>query len=388
MAETQSDATDASVSNEEASGNISETELVSRLTQRYENLPQEDQQPEAEGEGEVEQNNPDESDSSTELIDELSGESEAEESDGESESSETEAEDEPISEDSESSDVLSQLGIDTEGLSEEQIQQLTDALGRDKMLKRINKLTAQKKEAQEQLEQVQQKSQPKQEVATADLNSPVADILDPAELDKQADQIEELLDWSVESLMQEDKYDDDGNEYLAEKDGKRYSREQLKAIRENAKNALGKTGFIANQRKFIEQRQQADQLAVQTFDFFKEGQHESEEYQIYASVKQDPTMGKILDMLPNANYMIGLMIEGQKVIAEKQGKAPAKKVVKKKAPVAPIPSGSSSKKATGNTAEKSALAKRIAAAEKTYSETGSTNDRIRLAELRGQLKNL
>jgi len=86
--------------------------------------------------------------------------------------------------------------------------------------------------------------------------------------------------------------------------------------------------------------------------------------------------------------MIGLMIEGQKVIAEKQGKTPAKKVAKKKAPVAPIPSGSSSKKATGNTAEKSALAKRIAAAEKTYSETGSTNDRIRLAELRGQLKNL
>ncbi len=383
MAEIQSDATDASVSNEEASGNISVADLEARLMQKYEEPPQEAEQTEEESEP---QNNPDESESSPELIDELSGESEAEESDGEEVSSEDEVEDETLEEEEPEAEdsVLSQLGIDTEGLCQEQIKQLEESLSKNSMLKRINKLTAQKKEAQEKLEQAKAESEPKEEIVQADMSSPVADIFDPEELDKQATQIEELLDWSVESLMNEDQYDDDGNEYLAEKDGKKYTREQLKAIRLNAKNALGKDGFIAGQKKFIAQKNQSDSLAAQTFDFFKEGNQESTEFQVYQSIMQDQTMSKWFNQMPNGNYMIGLMIEGEKALKARTNPPPVKKKAAPKAPSASIPTGGAAEKRTGNA--QSLLKKKIEAAQEAYYSSGSINDKIKLSELKAQLQ--
>jgi len=366
---------------EEGSGNISEADLIQRLTEKYSVKP----------EGEVvEQNNSEESESSTETIEDESEQSLEEEVDGEEAISSTENEEESLEEESdkaEDNSVLSQLGIETDGLSPEQIAQIKDALDKDKMVKRFGKLTAQKKEAQEKLEALQKESEPREEVVTSDLDSPVADILDPDELDKQSSQIDQLLDWAVEGLYGEIQYDDDGNEYLAEKDGKKYSRDQLKTIRDNAKAALGKDGFIAKQKKFINQRNQSDALAIQTFDFFQEDKSDTEEFKMWQALSNDPHMGKVFKQLPNANYLIGMIIEGDRAMkarANATEKPVAKKAAPKKAPVAPVPASGAAEPKSNNT--NAALKKQIEAATKRYSESGNINDRQMLSELRAKLK--
>ena len=79
-------------------------------------------------------------------------------------------------------------------------------------------------------------------------------------------------------------YDDNGDEYVAKDGDKTYTKADLRRIRANARKVLRKDAPA--RQKWIEERTQSDQHAIQTFDFLSDG--ESEDYKLFMQAKNNP----------------------------------------------------------------------------------------------------
>ena len=337
---------------DEGSGNLS----LEDLTQRF--LPQSDEGASDEETTESTEEEALDTDDNTDV--DAGTEEETEDADEQPDDSDDEEEA------SEQLDVLSKYNLDLESLSDDEKKELNKLLG-GSMYKRVNKLTAKNRALEDEL--ADSRGNPKQEATPTGLES--ATTIEA--LGKEAETLNQTLDWVSETLDDWDEfegdnvhYDEDGNKFI--KIGQeQYDKKQLKLIKRNTEQTIKKG--IPQRRKWIEDKATADQQAGQLFEWYSDP--ESQEFQLYEQAMADPAYAPILTM-PNASFLMGVAIEGIKAIQARQPQTPKGKdkvatTKKPKAPPAPAGAAVSKSKTTTN------KQKAIAAAYKTYESTGSAD---------------
>ena len=289
-------------------------------------------------------------------------------------------------EDTDKAQILQQYGIDLDSLGEEESMALGRAL-RTESMKRFGKLTAQKREAEAALKELESKAG-----SGGNQNSPgpqedkLSDIWTEETLAKKEQELQEIEDWVEDALQREPQYNDDGQEYLAEVDGIYYGKSDLQGFRSNARKALRKGGAIEKRRIFLHARQQLDANALQYFPWMSD--ENSSEFAKYREFIQQDKYKELLDGLPEANVVAGLLVEGNGVVEERMkaqgnGDVQASPAPKQK-PIAPATANSAAPKRVGAT-ESSRLRKQVDAAQKNFETTGSIQSLARLRELQAQM---
>ena len=281
---------------------------------------------------------------------------------------ETEAEEE-TSEQTEPQDVLSKkFNIDLDSLSEEESRELAKSLNAS-AVKRFGRLTAQKKALLAENAELQAQAQQAQQPVSSELpeflkDNALHNVADENALVKEVENLQTLIEWADEGMDNEVQYDDNGNEYVLKDGEKTYTKAELKRIQKNARKILRKDAPA--RQKWIKERSQADQQAVQTFQFL--GEPESDDYKLFMQVKASPLYKPLVEYLPNSNFALGLMVEGMKAVQARQAQA-SKPQPKPKAPVASAEAGSSKPKTPQ--AKKN---KEVDAAKRKYEASGSMVD--------------
>ena len=281
---------------------------------------------------------------------------------------ETEAEEE-TSEQTEPQDVLSKkFNIDLDSLSEEESRELAKSLNAS-AVKRFGRLTAQKKALLAENAELQAQAQQAQQPVSSELpeflkDNALHNVADENALLKEVENLQTLIEWADEGMDNEAQYDDNGNEYVLKDGDKTYTKAELKRIQKNARKILRKDAPA--RQKWIKERSQSDQQAVQTFQFL--GEPESDDYKLFMQVKASPLYKPLVEYLPNSNFALGLMVEGMKAVQARQAEA-GKPKPKPKAPVASAEAGSSRPKTPQ--AKKN---KEVDAAKRKYEASGSMAD--------------
>jgi hypothetical protein len=281
---------------------------------------------------------------------------------------ETEAEEE-TSEQTEPQDVLSKkFNIDLDSLSEEESRELAKSLNAS-AVKRFGRLTAQKKALLAENAELQAQAQQAQQPVSSELpeflkDNALHNVANEPALLKEVENLQTLIEWADEGMDNEVQYDDNGNEYVLKDGEKTYTKAELKRIQKNARKILRKDAPA--RQKWIKERSQSDQQAVQTFQFL--GEPESDDYKLFMQVKASPLYKPLVEYLPNSNFALGLMVEGMKAVQSRQAQA-SKPKPKPKAPVASAEAGSSRPKTPQ--AKKN---KEVDAAKRKFDESGSMAD--------------
>ena len=333
----------------QADGNVSMAEFADQLLKRK-------QANEAEPEATLETDEPaEETAEPTEVDEEISADDEVEVEDP--------------SPPAEPSDVLSnKFNIDLDSLTEEESRELAKSLNAS-AIKRFGRLTAQKKALLAENAELQAQAQQAQQTQSSELPEFLKDnalhqISDMQALTKEVEQMQTLIEWAEEGLDNEVQYDDNGNEFVVRDGDKTYTKSDLRRIRANAKKIIRKDAPA--RQKWINERSQSDQQALQTFQFL--GEPESDDYKLFMQVKQSPLYKPMVEYLPNSNFALGLMIEGMKAVRTRQENA-SKPKPKPKAPVASAEAGASKPKTP-----QSKKLKSLQAAKAKFDKTGSITD--------------
>jgi hypothetical protein len=332
----------------QADGNVSMAEFADQLLKRK-------QANEAEPEATLETDEPaEETAEPTEVTEEISAADEVEVEDP--------------SPPAEPSDVLNKFNIDLDSLSEEESRELAKSLNAS-AIKRFGRLTAQKKALLAENAELQAQAQQAQQTQSSEVPEFLKDnalhqISDIQALTKEVEQMQTLIEWADEGLDNEVQYDDNGNEFVVKDGDKTYTKSDLRLIRANAKKIIRKDAPA--RQKWINERSQSDQQALQTFQFL--GEPESDDYKLFMQVKQSPLYKPMVEYLPNSNFALGLMIEGMKAVRTKQENA-SKPKPKPKAPVASAEAGASKPKTP-----QSKKLKSLQAAKAKFDKTGSMAD--------------
>jgi len=263
------------------------------------------------------------------------------------------------------SDVLSKFNIDLGSLSEEESRDLAKALNAS-AIKRFGTLTRQKKELQAQNEALQEQAKQAEVESTPSYlkENALSDITDEQSLVKKVEELNDLIEWVDESMDNEIQYDDEGNEFIAKNGDQKFSKSDLKRFRSEAKRVLRKD--VPSRATWLSARKQADEMAKETFEFLSDP--ESDDYKLFNELNSNALYQPFRKLLPNANYAMGLMIEGYKAV-ESRKKNTAKPPPKPKAPVASIEAGTSRPKSN-----QSMKLKAVEAAKKQYESSGSMAD--------------
>mgnify|MGYP003119921158 FL=1 len=281
---------------------------------------------------------------------------------------ETEAEEE-TSEQTEPQDVLSKkFNIDLDSLSEEESRELAKSLNAS-AVKRFGRLTAQKKALLAENAELQAQAQQAQQPVSSELpeflkDNALHNVANEPALAKEVENLQTLIEWADEGMDNEVQYDDNGNEYVLKDGEKTYTKAELKRIQKNARKILRKDAPA--RQKWIKERSQSDQQAVQTFQFL--GEPESDDYKLFMQVKASPLYKPLVEYLPNSNFALGLMVEGMKAVQGRQAQA-SKPKPKPKTPVASAEAGSSRPKTPQ--AKKN---KEVDAAKRKFDVSGSMAD--------------
>ena len=292
---------------------------------------------------------------------------------------ETEAEEE-TSEQTEPQDVLSKFNIDLDSLSEEESRELAKSLNAS-AVKRFGRLTAQKKALLAENAELQAQAQQAQQPVSSELpeflkDNALHNVADESALLKEVENLQTLIEWADEGMDNEVQYDDNGNEYVLKDGEKTYTKAELKRIQKNARKILRKDAPA--RQKWIKERSQSDQQAVQTFQFL--GEPESDDYKLFMQVKASPLYKPLVEYLPNSNFALGLMVEGMKAVQSRQAQA-SKPKPKPKTPVASAEAGSSKPKTPQ--AKKN---KEVDAAKRKFDATGSMADYQNYLKIKNQSK--
>ena len=268
----------------------------------------------------------------------------------------------------ESSDVLSKFNIDLDNLSEEESRDLAKALNAS-AVKRFGRLTAQKKALLAENAELQAQAQQAQQTQSAELpeflkDNALHNVNDAQSLNKEVEQLTALVEWADENLDNEVEYDDNGNEYVAKDGEKVYTKADLRRIKANANKILRKDAPA--RQKWLQERTQADQQALQTFEFL--GDEHSDNYKLFMQVKESPLYKPLVQYLPNSNFALGLMVEGLNAVKARQAQKAAPKP-KPKAPTASTEAGTARPKSPQANATKA-----LQAAKAKFDRSGSMAD--------------
>lgn len=195
--------------------------------------------------------------------------------------------------------------------------------------KRINKLTAQRKEAQAKAEALErelneaksklEELSTKPEVApVASMDNPFSDVWDDAKLTEEWNKARDLKRWCED------------NQDGCELNGKEYTREDIKQIRRKVEDALDL--HIPKRAAFIQQHRQIKPIAENIYPWWKD--RSAVEYtEAQSVIRQMPQIAQ----LPEYQVLIGDFIEGRKLrmAREKTASKPAAKAPAKMAPKQP-----------------------------------------------------
>ena len=281
--------------------------------------------------------------------------------------------------------LLDQYGLNLDVMSEEQAMSLGRAL-RTESLKRFGRLTAQKREAEGALRDLESKvahggEQPR---PVENKDDPMSDVWTAETLGKKESDLQAIEDWAEDALQSEAQYDDGGEEYLIEADGKRYTKSDLLGIRSNARKMLRKGGALEKRSAFLFQRQQFDGDALKYFPWMSDDKSaEFVEYQQF--VTQEKYKG-LLDSIPEANVFAGLVVEGNMRVRERlkaTSNGDAKALPREK-PIMPAFAAAAAPKRASQ-GDRTRIQKEVGKAKKQFEQTGSIQSLARLRELQGQM---
>ena len=279
--------------------------------------------------------------------------------------------------------LLDQYGINLDSLSEDEAMTLGRAL-RTESMKRFGKLTAQKREAENKLRELENTTatQPEQTQTDTSEKDPMSEIWTEDTLQKKERELQEIEDWGEDALQFEAQYDDYGEEYLVEANGKRYKKDDLIAIRANARKMARKGGALEQRREFLATRQQFDGEAMQYFPWMSD--EKTPQFEEYQQLVSQERYQKFLDQIPEANVIAGLLVEGNISVRERMKTASNGNGQGKEKPIAPATSLSAApKRATGT--EGSRIKQAVAQAQKNFEADGSIHSLARLRELQNQM---
>ena len=268
-----------------------------------------------------------------------------------------------------SENVLSKFNIDLDNLSEDESRDLAKALNAS-AVKRFGRLTAQKKALLAENAELQAKAEEAQQApASVELPEFLKDnafhsINDAQSLQKEVEQLTNLLEWVDEHIDNEVEYDDSGNEFVVKDGDKAYTKSELRRIKLNANKTLRKDAPARH--KWIQERTQSDQQAMQTFEFL--GDEHSDDYKLFMQVKESPMYKPLVKYLPNSNFALGLMVEGLNAVKTRQGQK-AKRAAKPKAPMASTEAGTARPKTP-----QANKTKALQAAKAKFDKSGSMTD--------------
>jgi len=278
--------------------------------------------------------------------------------------------------------ILDKYGIDVDALGEDEAMSLGRAL-RTESLKRFGRLTAQKREAEAKVRDLEGKASVGAESQVVDETDPMSEVWTLETLVKKESDLQAIEDWAEDSLQLEAQYDDGGEEFLVEADGKRYTKQDLLGIRSNARKMLRKGGALDKRSDFLAERQRFDGEALGYFPWMSdEGSPVFAEYQQFVS--QEKYKG-LLDSIPEAHVFAGLVVEGNLRVRERSSaKNGASGQAPKEKPVTPaLASAAAPKRAV--TSDGSRIKQEVNRAKKQFEETGSIQSLARLRELQGQM---
>ena len=334
-----------------------------------------------------------------ELTTQLLVEDEKQEESGESEVEETTEEETPLQTEPEAEEqpnlveqadegenderqVLERYGIDLDNLGEDDAMSLGKAL-RTESLKRFGRLTAQKREAEAKIAELEGKATTVTESRVTQEDDPLSDVWTAETLQKKETDLQTIEDWAEDSLQLEAQYDDDGEEYLVETDGKKYTKQDLLGIRSNARKMLRKGGALDKRSQFLADRQNFDGQALQFFPWMSD--ESSPEYGEYQQFVTQEKYKKILDSIPEANVFAGLVVEGNLRVRERNaktsngnGKAP-----KERAVTPALADAAAPKRAMSG--DNSRIQKQMNQARQNFERSGSIAALATLRELQGKM---
>ena len=281
--------------------------------------------------------------------------------------------------------LLDQYGLNLDSMSEEQAMSLGRAL-RTESLKRFGRLTAQKREAEGALRTLESKvaegGDESRPVESDD--DPMSEVWTTETLGKKESDLQAIEDWAEDALQSEAQYDDGGEEYLIETDGKKYTKRDLLGIRSNARKMLRKGGALDKRHQFLANRQQFDGDALKYFPWMSDEQ--STEFVEYQQFVTQEKYKKLLDSIPEANVFAGLVVEGNMRVRERM-KATSNGDVKaspREKPIMPAFAAAAAPKRSTQ-GEKSRIQKEVGKAQRQFEQTGSIQSLARLREIQAQM---
>lgn len=185
-----------------------------------------------------------------------------------------------------------------------------------KLVRQIGKLTARAKSAEEnyQVIQAEVSALRKTESEEKAQSASVSEV-------ETFEQLEELRQQAIGAKKWARKHED---ESFVEEGDQEYTKEQIKEIRDNAEDHLDEA--IPARMKFLQERAQSDQQALETFTFLKDS--DSPESELLQQINANFRF-KVLDTLPNGLYIKSLIVEGCKSVRTKSSKPATKQVTKK-----------------------------------------------------------
>ena len=272
-----------------------------------------------------------------------------------------------------------QYGLDLDSMSEEQALALGRALRTDSM-KRFGRLTAQKREAEAKIRELEEGTN-QAEGKTADAapkSNALEDIWTEETLTTKEKDLQSIEDWAEEALQREEQYDDDGEEYLVKEGDARYTKQDLLRIKANARKMLRRGGDVDDRRSFLAHRQQSDGEALGFFPWMSD--EKTAEFGEYQELLAQERYKKMLDGLPEANIVAGLIVEGNLRVRERMKTKQGKNGSRTEKPIEPATASAAAPKRTSNS-DSSRHKKALAAAKKNFEKTGSFQSLARLREL-------
>jgi len=226
--------------------------------------------------------------------------------------------------------VLSQSNDDElEDIEEETTEEVPKSV--QKLLKQVSKLTKRAKSSEEKNVELQEqlKSLMDKTVETeANTNDPeVSKVNSLEELEQLKTEAQQAKRWAMTHL---------GKDYV-EENGKEYSGDEIRAIFQRSDEFLME--LIPEREKFLTNRTESKSRAKSAFPFLQK--EDSQEYELYQQIKNSDQY-KVLEQLPNAEFVRGVIVKGVLKMKEEEMIAKAKPTKAKASPPMGEPSSEAS----------------------------------------------
>jgi len=247
----------------------------------------------------------------------------SEEGEGTTEEQATDDEPETDTDSAEETHADEDEGDDPEDLSEDDLRQLKPKAA-EKARKRIDKLTARAKEAEERaqalenrLARLEQGQQESDQPTGNSFAERVQQANAPDQLQKLYETARDTKKWA-RKVLAEDQFDYDGN---IEVEGQKYSKAQIANALNEAEDAIETA--LPQRFQYLRSRMEADQNAVREFPAWQDQSHPDHKMLVQAYT-QSP-IASYLQQMPNGRYVAGLVVEGIKAkqAAQKPAESPA-----------------------------------------------------------------